>query len=153
MSDSFDVLGNGDRSIQYEANEIAGAFDLNSGWKFHIMDNGNMGLVVELPVTQLQIEGSFEKIYFTFLIEYVQDYPLSPPKVHVIEPDLDATQNHHMFIDNTICYLKPDEDWPSNYNSYDVGLMIKSWIFAYVRWKQKGIWGWREHEVPHPEPI
>ena len=73
MSDSCDVLGNGDRRIQYEANEIAGAFELNSGWKFHVMDNGNVGLVVELPVTQLQIEGSFEKIYFTFLIEYVQD--------------------------------------------------------------------------------
>ena len=57
------------------------------------------------------------------------------------------------FIDNTICYLKPDEDWSSNYSSYDVGLMIKSWIFAYVRWKQKGIWGWREHEEPQPEPI
>jgi len=153
LNDSFDVLGNGERSIQYEANEIAGAFELNSGWKFHIMENGNIGLVVELPVTQLQIEGSFEKIYFTFLIEYVQDYPLFPPKVHVIEPDLDPTQTPHMFIDNTICYLKPDEDWSSNYSSYDVGLMIKSWIFAYVRWKQKGIWGWREHEEPQPEPI
>ena len=87
MSDSFDVLGNGDRSTQYEANEIAGAFELNSEWKFHIMANDNIGLVLELPVTQLQIEGSFEKIYFTFLIEYVQDYPLSPPKVHIIEPD------------------------------------------------------------------
>ena len=88
MNDSFDVLGNGDRSIQYEANEIAGAFELNSGWKFHIMDNDNIGLVLELPITQLQIEGSFEKIYFTFLIEYVQDYPLFPPKVHIIEPIL-----------------------------------------------------------------
>jgi ubiquitin-protein ligase len=117
------------------------------------MENGNIGLVLELPVTQLQIEGSFEKIYFTFLIEYVQDYPLSPPKVHIIEPDLDPTQTPHMFIDNTICYLKPDEDWSSNYSSYDVGLMIKSWIFAYLRWKQKGIWGWREHEEPQPGPI
>ena len=53
-----------------------------------------------------------------------------------------------MFIDNTICYLKQEEDWSSNYSSYDVGLMIKSWIFAYIRWKQKGIWGWREHEEP-----
>ena len=87
MNDSFDVLGNGDRSIQYEANEIAGAFELNSGWKFHIMENDNIGLVLELPVTQLQIEGSFEKIYFTFLIEYVKDYPLFPPKVHIIEPE------------------------------------------------------------------
>jgi ubiquitin-protein ligase len=117
------------------------------------MANGNIGLVLELPVTQLQIEGSFEKNYFTFLIEYVQDYPLSPPKVHLIEPDLDPTQTPHMFIDSTICYLKPDEDWSSNYSSYDVGLMIKSWIFAYVRWKQKGIWGWREHEEPQPEFI
>jgi ubiquitin-protein ligase len=92
LHDSFDVLGNGDRSVQYEANEIAGAFKLNSRWKFHIMDNGNTGVVLELPVTQLQIEGNFEKIYFTFLIEYVHDYPLSPPKVHIIEPDLDPAQ-------------------------------------------------------------
>lgn len=153
MNDSFDVLGNGDRRIQYEANEIAGAFKLNSGLKFHIMDNGNIGVVLELPVTQLQIEGSFEKIYFIFLIEYVQDYPLSPPKVHIIEPNLDPTQTPHMFIDNTLCYLKPDEDWSSSYSSYDVGLMIKSWIFAYIRWKQKGIWGWGEHEEPQPGPI
>jgi hypothetical protein len=101
LHDSFDVLGNGDRSIQYEANEIAGVFELNSRWKFHIMDNGNTGLVLELPVTQLQIEGSFEKIDFTFLIEYVHDYPLSP-KVHIIEPDLDPAQTPHMFIDNTV---------------------------------------------------
>jgi hypothetical protein len=153
LNDSFDVLGNGDRSIQYEANEIAGAFKLNSGLKFHVMDNGNIGVVLELPVTQLQIEGSFEKIYFIFLIEYVQDYPLSPPKVHILEPNLDPTQTPHMFIDNTLCYLKPDEDWSNSYSSYDVGLMIKSWIFAYIRWKQKGIWGWGEHEEPQPGPI
>ena len=66
MNDSFDVLGNGDRSIQYEANEIAGAFELNSGWKFHIMDNDNIGLVLELPITQLQIEGSFKKYTLHF---------------------------------------------------------------------------------------
>jgi len=154
LHDSLDVLGNGDRSIQYEANEIAGAFKSNSKWKFHIMDNGNTGLLLELPVTQLQIEGRrFEKIYFTFLIEYVHDYPLSPPKVHILEPNLDPAQTPHMFIDNTMCYLKPDEDWSSEYSSYDVGLMIKSWIFAYIRWKQKGVWGWGEHEEPQPGPI
>ena len=152
MHDSFDVLGNGERGVEYEANEIAGAFKLNSRWKFHIMDNGNTGVVLELPVTQLQIEGNFEKIYFTFLIEYVHDYPLSPPKVHIIEPNLDPAQTPHMFIDNTMCYLKPDEDWSSDYSSYDVGLMIKSWIFAYIKWKQKGVWGWEEHQEPQIEP-
>jgi hypothetical protein len=30
--------------------------------------------------------------------------------------------------------------------------MIKSWIFAYIKWKQKGVWGWEEHQEPQIEP-
>jgi hypothetical protein len=153
LTELVNVLGNGSRNIQYEAYEISGVFkahktmgerDVNIN-DFCILDNRNIGLLVEIPITELQSSGKYESRSYTILIEYVNDYPLSPPNVFVIDPILDPNENPHMYLDGKICYLRP-EDWSSNYTSYDVAQMIKSWIYAYSKWKRNGEWAWEQQE-------
>ncbi len=42
--------------------------------------------------------------------------------------------------------FKPDVDWFSNYTSYEVAQIIKSWLHAYSIWRLTGKWDWEEHD-------
>jgi hypothetical protein len=140
--------------MQYEADQISGVFKISKSIgerdidvnDFCILDNGNIGIIIDLSVIELQTTGKYESKSFKIGIEYVHDYPLSPPKVFIIDPELDPTETPHMYIDGSMCYLKADEDWSNDYTSYEVAQMVKSWIYAYCKWERKGIWGWAEHE-------
>jgi ubiquitin-protein ligase len=148
------VLGNGIRTIQYEADQMSGAFKITKSIgerdvdvnDFYMLDNENIGIIIELPVIELQTTGRYESRSFKIGIEYVQDYPIAAPKVFIIDPELDPIETPHMYVDGSICYLKADEDWSNDFTSYEVALMVKSWIYAYCKWERKGIWGWAEHQ-------
>ncbi len=90
--------------MQYEVNQISGLFritksigerdiDVND---FCILDNGNIGIMIDLPVIELQTTGKYESKSFKIGIEYVHDYPLSPPKVFIINPELRIRLKHHI---------------------------------------------------------
>jgi ubiquitin-protein ligase len=113
---------------------------------FYVLDNGNIGIIIELPVIELQTTGRYESKSFKIVIEYVHDSPIAPPKVFIIDPELDPIETPHMYVDGSICYLKADEDWSNDFTSYEVAQMVKSWIYAYCKWERKGIWGWTEHQ-------
>ena len=154
LTASNDVLGNGTRTIRYEADQMSGVFKLTKSIgerdvdvnDFYMLDNGNIGIIIELPVIELQTTGRYESKSFKIVIEYVHDYPIAAPKVFIIDPELDPIETPHMYVDGSICYLKADEDWSNDYTSYEVAQMVKSWIYAYCKWQRKGIWGWAEQQ-------
>jgi ubiquitin-protein ligase len=142
-----DILGNGRRSIEYEASQLSGVIriptpfgerDVNVS-DFSKLDNGNIGIEIMQPTT-----GRYQSGDFRFLIEYLHDYPLSPPNVWLISPDPEETFPN-LYVDGKIAYLGPNE-WSIQYTSYDVGLMIRSWIYACCRWLHTNprVWDWEE---------
>ena len=63
--------------------------------------------------------GRYRSGDFVFLIEFLRDYPLSPPNVWLISPDPEKKTFPTLYVDGKIAYLGPN-DWSSQYTSYDV---------------------------------
>ena len=159
MTDGISVLGNETRTLEYEADQISGVIQLSKtlGQRdvksndFEVGNNGNVYLTINLPIeVQLHSIGKFLSGSYTIQLEYVNDYPLSPPNVYILNPKLNPTETPHMYIDGKVCYCNPDVDWFSNYTSYEVAQMVKSWLHAYTIWSNTGVWDWPEHEEPRP---
>jgi len=130
------------RSVEYEAYELSGVFraptpfgerDINVN-DFCILNNGNIGIEIKQPTT-----GQYQYGDFIFLIEYLWNYPLSPPIVWLISPQNFPTVPLNLYTDGKIPYLGPII-WSRTYTSYDVGLMVRSWIYSCCKWFHTGEW-------------
>ncbi len=92
MTGRVSVLGEGTRTIEYEANQISVVFKMKTALgerdvdpsDFEVLDNGNIGISIDLPhEVQLQRIGKFDSVSYTIEIEYVNDYPLTPPNIYI----------------------------------------------------------------------
>jgi hypothetical protein len=65
--------------MQYEADQISGVFKISKSIgerdidvnDFCILDNGNIGIIIDLSVIELQTTGKYESKSFKIGIEYV----------------------------------------------------------------------------------
>ena len=125
--------------IDHEIEQIRGVIPGVTKEDFYELDNENIGVIVYFETDS----GCPE---FEVLIEYTPGYPDKPPNAWVLSPSIDSSSPHVWTRENgdaKICFIKPPR-WESNWTSYDVAGMIKSWIFAYCKWKKTGEWGWDE---------
>lgn len=126
--------------IEAEARELRGHFPDLTTCDFYRLDNGNVGVLITFKTSDLFGED------FDVLLEYPPGYPETIPNAWVQSPKI-ASSCRHVWKreegDVKICYLRPSK-WESNYTSYDAAAMIKSWIYAYVEWKDSGEWDWEE---------
>lgn len=129
-------------NINEEIAELRGQFPNVDRSDFYELDNGNIGVIVNIDTT-----GSYSKGLFEVMIEYPPGYPNSPPKAWVMSPEVDGGCGHiYNFDENghaNICFTG-DRNWSPEYTSYDAAAMVKSWIFGYCKWEQTGEWGWNE---------
>lgn len=128
--------------ISEEVYELRGVFPHITRRDFYELDNGNTGVVVEYDTS-----GEFSRGTFEVLIEYTEGYPDTKPNAWVMEPNVDGSCGHIYNFDQNghanICYMG-NRNWDPSYTSYDVAVMVKSWIFAYCRWEKTDNWGWNE---------
>ena len=90
-------------------------------------------------------------IDFDILIEFLRDYPNSSPNVFVLSPDV--TGCPHTLINKRMCYNNPTLDWRVTFTIYNIILMIQSWIYAYCKWRNTGLWDWYQHEEQILQPL
>ena len=133
--------------IKQEINELRGVFPNVSRSDFYDLDNGNVGVILNYQTDNHQV-GDFQ-----VLMEFPPGYRNMPPKVWIMEPNLQSNTPHVWGTDDDgkpmVCYIDP-EDWSPNLTSYDAAVMVKTWIFAYCNWVETGRWAW--DEKPHGQP-
>lgn len=143
----IETLGNGTRTIEWEASELSNALGGKfTRYDFIELENDNIGVEFNISTTgPYQIFWKDNTIVrFTVLIEYVYSYPDYPPRAWIVEPKIEPTESPHMYREGDICYVKADEDWNSVYTSYEASAWIKSWIYAFCVWVSTGKWYWTE---------
>jgi hypothetical protein len=142
------LIGNGNRTIEFETYQLQGVFPNVKQEDIFSLQNGNKAIQLVFDAKTRWHVNRFE-----ILMEFLYDYPNSPPNVKVIKPDV--TGAPHTIFNNTMCYNNPSIDWKPSYTSYDVAIMIQSWIYAYCKWIENGIWDWYqdvEYIPPPPAP-
>jgi len=133
---SEDVIGNGYRTIDYETNELRGVFPQTNAEDFIELKNGNKGIYLSYRINGQNYKGDFQ-----LQIEFLHDYPSSPPNVYIVSPYL-GVGTPHTLADQKMCYLMPAIDWNDSLTSYDVAIMIQTWIYAYCNWIKTKAWDW-----------
>lgn len=82
---------------------------------------------------------------FELLVEFREPYPFVPPRVWVIDPDIDDECPYRGRTDQyghtQIEYINPDI-WGPQTSGHDVAVLTKTWIGGYCRWMAKGKWDW-----------
>jgi ubiquitin-protein ligase len=127
--------------VRKEIEELRGHFPDVSRSDFYELDNGNIGVVLQISTSGQYALGTFEVV-----LEFPLGYPDIPPNAWVNNPDLDESCGHVYYTENgqgKICFTA-DKEWDPRYTSYDAVAMIKSWIFGYCKWEHTGEWGWDE---------
>jgi len=124
-------IGDGTRSITYEASMLSKGLDVKILDDFYRLDNGNLGVYIELPV-----KGEYELDNLILIIEYPQNYPESSPRCF-IENLEDGSP--HVFSNKEICYMNK-KHWKDNYSSYEAGYLIRTWIYGYSSWVHTKNW-------------
>ena len=142
------LIGNGDRTIEFETYQLQGVFPNVKQEDFFRLYNGNKAIQLVFDAKTTRQINRFE-----ILMEFLYDYPYSPPNVKVIKPEI--TGAPHTIFNNTMCYNNPSLDWKPSFTSYDVTIMIQSWIYAYCKWIEKGTWDWYQdvEYIPPPAPV
>jgi hypothetical protein len=138
-------IGNGNRTIEFETEQLQGVFPNVNQDDFFKLQNGNKAIQL---IFDAKVRSYINK--FEVLIEFLYDYPNSPPNVRVIRPDI--TGAPHTLFNKRMCYNNPSLDWKSSFTSYDVAIMIQSWIYAYCKWKESGKWDWYQDLEYIPSP-
>lgn len=127
--------------VDNEVTELRGHFPNVSRRDFYELDNGNIGVVL-----QISTDGQYSLGTFEVILEFPPGYPDVQPNAWVNSPELDESCGHIYYTENgqaKICFTA-DKEWESQYTSYDAAAMVKSWIFAYCQWEHTGTWGWKE---------
>ena len=66
---------------------------------------------------------------FKISIEYPDDFPYSPPKVHSIEPKVLAPK--HQYGDRSLCLMYPgDGSWRTSTTAVQIVAMASAWLFC-----------------------
>jgi hypothetical protein len=82
---------------------------------------------------------------FEVLVEFREPYPFVPPRVWVIDPDIDDDCPYGGRTDEyghtKIAYINPDI-WGPQASGHDVAVLIEAWVGSYCRWIAKGEWNW-----------
>jgi ubiquitin-protein ligase len=130
------------RSISKELFEIQGVFPSLQQSDFKELPNGNICVEVSYYTS-----GRYSKGRFDVLIEYPPRYPSIAPNVWVQYPAIKKNCPHvykwDSYNDAKICYILPSQ-WKYTYTSYDVAIMVQTWIYAYCVWLEKGYWDWKQ---------
>jgi hypothetical protein len=128
------------RSISKELFEIQGVFPSLQQSDFKELPNGNICVEVSYYTS-----GRYSKGRFDVLIEYPPRYPSIEPIAWIQHPKINSNAPHRYeedsYGDMKICYIHPS-DWSYSYTSYDVAIMIQTWIWAYCKWLDTRIWDW-----------
>lgn len=126
-----------------ELKQLQKLFPKISERDFYRLRNGNHCLQISFITT-----GKYACGFFDILIEYPHNYPMSAPKVWIQKPTIKRKTPHVYEWDNEghalICYLRPKKDWHYSYSSYEVAMMIETWLTAYCKWKKTGNWSFSE---------
>lgn len=128
------------RTIDEELFQLRGVFPSLNSSDFKELPNGN--ICIELSY---QTRGQFAKGKFDVLIEFLPSYPSNEPIAWIqnlkISSDAPHTYEADEWGDMKICYIHPS-DWSYSNTSYDVAIMIQTWIWAYCKWLTTGDWDW-----------
>ena len=139
-------IGSSGRTVQYETNQLQGVFSNVKEDDFFDLGGGRTGVYVAYETV-----GRFSGGMFTVLIEFLYDYPMYAPNAYVVRPELLPSTIHVYppqpgFKPQHICYLDPDQ-WSPEFTSFDVAIMIQTWIYAYCSWRSTGKWDWQQSIV------
>lgn len=133
------------RSIDKELHEIKGVFPDVYRSDFKELSNGNVCVEISFYT-----KGRYGNGKFDVLIEYTSRYPNIGPNVWVQYPSIKKNCPHvhkwDSYGDAKICYHLPRE-WSYSYTSYDVAIMVQTWIYAYCVWEATGYWDWLQAGV------
>ena len=82
---------------------------------------------------------------FEILVEFREPYPFVPPRVWVVDPDINDDCPYGVRTDEyghtQIAYINPDI-WGPQTSGHDVAGLIKAWVGGYCQWMMKKEWNW-----------
>lgn len=109
----------------------------------HLLEKHFAFLKVALSRGVLMCRGYFQPSEFSPLYKYKIIYkPLAPPKVFVVEPKIEYSDDIHMYGDKSLClYYPPDFRWGEAVHIYDTILpWVHEWFVFYELYLITGKW-------------
>jgi len=138
-----ELVGSEDITIDIETElyEIRGVFPDHGTEDFYRLSNGNVGTVLEFEDYQYEGEN------ISVLVDYPSAYPKKPPTAWLWNPSMAEIENHPpLMIGSTECggteyrSINYTASWDETYTSFDVALMVKTWVGGFENWHKTGEW-------------
>jgi hypothetical protein len=83
---------------------------------------------------------------YDVVVTYDRIFPHQPPRVYIIEPDIDPSQTPHMYRDGSLSF-GTDHEWDQSGTAATAVALAADWLQAWETYQKEGIWSEDEWSV------